>query len=108
MEFKRLPPIGQKTRTSDGWGTVSFPVGRRHRWGTKKKLSSSWVVHRAIQVERTKQMQQVRLRYAEIASQQVSGRRLHMRSRYLAGRQRGWTIDKSPLLRVWLFLALAA
>jgi len=31
------------------------------------------VVHWAIRVERTKQMQQVSLRYAEIASQQVSG-----------------------------------
>ena len=39
----------------------------------KKKLSSGWVVHPAIEVERMKQMQQVSLRYAEIASQQVSG-----------------------------------
>jgi hypothetical protein len=30
-----LPPIEQKTL--DGWGTGSSPVGRRRRWGTRKK-----------------------------------------------------------------------
>ena len=88
MEFKRLPPIGQrqkrpmdgaqfhspqvgnaggrlgrnkmqvqqneesawsssdshpsdKDKTSDGWGTVSFPAGRRCRWETRKKQNAS-------------------------------------------------------------------
>ena len=27
-----------KDKTSDGWGTVSFPVGGQCRWGTEKKL----------------------------------------------------------------------
>jgi hypothetical protein len=38
-----------------------------------KKLSSNWVVHRVFQVERIKQVQPVSLRFAEMASQQVSG-----------------------------------
>jgi hypothetical protein len=38
-----------------------------------KKLSYSFLLHRVIQVERIKQMQQVSLRCAETASQQVSG-----------------------------------
>jgi hypothetical protein len=38
----------------------------------KKKLSSRQVVHRAIHVDGIEQKQQVSLRYAEMASQQVS------------------------------------
>jgi hypothetical protein len=38
MEFHRLPPIEQKAL--DGWGTVSFPVSRKHRWETKQTTVS--------------------------------------------------------------------
>src|ERR1035441_2027432 len=33
----RTPTHRTKTKTSDGWGTVSSPVGRRSRWTTRKK-----------------------------------------------------------------------
>ena len=38
MEFYGLPPIEQKAL--DGWGTVSFPVGRQRRWATKRFLNT--------------------------------------------------------------------
>jgi hypothetical protein len=38
-EFYGIPPIGQKA--SDGWDTVSFPVGRRSRWRIQKATACS-------------------------------------------------------------------
>lgn len=38
----RTPTHRTKTKTSDGWGTVSSRVGRERRWEIKKKQSSNW------------------------------------------------------------------
>ena len=76
-QFSKLASATRRWRVGEFAVTIaheiSFLAGRQRRWETKKKLSSSWMVHRAIQVERMKQMQQVSLRYAETAGWQVGG-----------------------------------
>jgi hypothetical protein len=89
----RTPTHRTKTKTSDGWGTVSSPVGRRSRWGTRKKLSCNWAVHCSIQVRRIEQRQQVSPLFVGVASQQVSGRNGGEVSSP-AGRRSQWTTNK--------------
>jgi uncharacterized protein (DUF2461 family) len=52
---------------------VNGLIGVAQNRSADKKPSSRWVVHRVIRLGRIKQKQQVSLRYAEIASWQVSG-----------------------------------
>jgi hypothetical protein len=50
------------------WRCLSAPRNRWRRWIADEKLSSGWAVHLAIQVERTKQVQQVIFRQVQIGS----------------------------------------